>query len=180
MSPQHFKKEHDSFQYNISILSACLALFSALSSLMLTRSFNRSVMTKSEEAIVQAKITDQWAYYQSKNIRLDILQSSTQNKISKENQKKEQDLEIKKNEIYKTARELEKQKDELNIKSQRLSDIAQFFSSAVALIQIALMLMPLTYLKESKNFFLMGAGIGGVGVLLLFAGLARFLMLAHK
>lgn len=157
----------------ISIVSAFLALLSALSSLMLTRTLNRSVLAKNEEAITQSQIADQWAYYQSKNIRLEIRQRLQEIKEPTE-VADTLDLELKKFNISDEARRLEKVKESLQASSRLLAELAQHFSAAVALLQVALMLMPIVYLRDSRTFLSIAGALGMLGSILFATGLIRF------
>ncbi len=53
----------------VSITMAVLAVLVATVSLMGHRTHTEEILLKNEEVLLQNKVTDQWAYYQAKNMR---------------------------------------------------------------------------------------------------------------
>lgn len=163
-----------------SVLVAILAFIAAVSSLMLSRSLNRSVLAKNEEAIVESKITDQWTYYQTKNIRLDIMDAihevmNQKNHPKKTVKAKSFELSKKKREIFSSARSLEKERDQLRSKSAYYSSIAQQFSMAGGLVQLSILLLSLVLLSQSHVMFRIALYSGAFGMFLFAFGMTQFL-----
>src|ERR1022692_5343895 len=53
----------------VSITMAVIAVLVATVSLLGHRTHTEEILLKNEEVLLQNKVTDQWAYYQAKNIR---------------------------------------------------------------------------------------------------------------
>src|SRR3984893_14028007 len=122
-----------------------------------------------EEVVLQAKASDQWAYYQSKNIRentdqifadFSVANNKDQGDVAKfheqyageaERQHKE------KGEIQDKARELE---GEVGMERNRANryDLAEVF------LEIGLVITSITLLSGKKIFWYLGIGVSVVGV----------------
>lgn len=163
----------------VTVLTIFFAFVSALSTMMMSRSFNRNLVSKTEVAILESRIADQWAYYQSKNIRKDIVklaQTITKDKrLRLEDFEDTDELDSKREAIYTNARILESKRDELNKKSERMGKVAHNFASSVALLQIALMMIGLHMIRPARNTLYFGFGMGGLGTLLFAASLFQFI-----
>ena len=129
-----------------------------------------------EELLLQAQATDQWAYYQAKNIRLHEMQSmvdllgvaSTQDKEKTEllRQKYEKEVhryEGDKEEISEKAKEQEKERDLLRRKADR-------FDAGEGILEIALVICSITLLTDKKAFWYAGMLIGAAGIIAAIAG----------
>jgi len=132
-----------------------------------------------EELLLQAQATDQWAYYQAKNIRLHEMQSmvdllgvvTTQDKAKSELLREKYEKEVRryegdKDDISDKAREQEKERDVLRHKADR-------FDAGEGILEIALMICSVTLLTDRKTFWYAGMLIGALGVA---AGVAGFLV----
>jgi len=163
----------------VTVLIVFFAFVSALATLMMSRSFNRTLLTKAEAAILESRIADQWSYYQAKNVRKDIVklaQAITKNKqIKLEDFEDPDSLDSKREAIYTNARILEARRDELNRKSERLGKVAHNFATSVALLQISLMTVGLHLIRPAKNTLYFGFGMGLLGTLVFGASLAGFI-----
>jgi hypothetical protein len=129
-----------------------------------------------EELLLQTQATDQWAYYQAKNIRLHEMQSvadllvalapqdkekaaSLREKYLKEVQRYEGD----KDDIGGKAKELEKERDLVSRRADR-------FDAGEALLEIGLVICSITLLTKRRAFWFGGMLIGLVGVGLAITG----------
>jgi hypothetical protein len=125
-----------------------------------------------EELLLQTQATDQWAYYQAKNIRLHETQSvaamlevmatkdkeraeALHEKYSKEAERYEKD----KDTIGEKAKEFEKERDLVSRRADR-------FDGAEALLEIGLVICSLTLLTKRRFFWGAGILIGITGILM--------------
>jgi len=129
-----------------------------------------------EELLLQAKASDQWAYYQAKNIRLRELQSfadllgvvATQDKDKAAEIRETYAKEIEryggdKEDISKEAKELEKER---NLYQKR----ADHFDAGEGILEFALIICSLTLLTNKKLFWFSGIIIGAAGVIVALTG----------
>ena len=124
-----------------------------------------------EELLLQARASDQWAYYQAKNIRLRELQSFADLLGVVTTQDKEKAAEIRekyakeveryggdKEDISKEAKNLEKERD---LYQQR----ANHFDAGEGILEFALIICSITLLTNKRLFWFSGILIGAVGVI---------------
>lgn len=132
-----------------------------------------------EELLLQAKASDQWAYYQAKNIRLRELQSFADLLGVVAMEKKDQAAQLRegynkeieryggdKEDISKEAKALEAERDLY----QRRAD---HFDAGEGILEFALIICSITLLTNKKFFWFSGIVIGAVGV---FVALTGFLI----
>src|ERR1700682_3656290 len=129
-----------------------------------------------EELLLQSQATDQWAFYQAKNIRLHEMQSmvdllgaitpldtektdTLREKYSKEVKRYNSDKEN----ISEKAKELEKDRDALSRRADR-------FDGGEALVEIGLVICSITLLTKRRGFWIAGILIGGAGIVLAATG----------
>ncbi|HXN23274.1 MAG TPA: DUF4337 domain-containing protein [Candidatus Dormibacteraeota bacterium] len=130
--------------------------------------------THTEELLLQARATDQWAFYQAKNIRrhnyemfsdlLSVVKGENAGQVStlREKYKKELERYAKdKEEIQSEARALEKERDVQRKKADR-------FDAGEGLLEIALVITSITLLTRRRMFWHVGmlVALGGVSVAL--------------
>jgi len=164
---------HDPSLAPVTLTMAVLAVLVATVSLLGHRS-------GTEEVILQNKITDQWAYYQAKNIRRHTddlfadLASLIANKDAEGTAKlqekyraeaeryrgEEKDLDTK-------ARELEKEFELVHRRTDRF-DLGEVF------LEIALVITSITLLSGRRLFWRLGLVLGAVGIIVaMSAGLVK-------
>jgi len=131
-----------------------------------------------EELLLQAQATDQWAYYQAKNIRLHEMQSmvdllnviTTQDREKTELLREKYQKEVQrygndKDSISEKAKEQEHERDLLRAKADR-------FDAGEGILEIALVICSLTLLTDKKFFWYAAMLIGAAGIV---ASLGGFL-----
>ncbi len=156
----------------VSLTISILAVVVAAATLMGHRAHT-------EELLLQAQATDQWAYYQAKNIRLHEMQAMVdllsvvaspdkdKTELMREKYKKEVErYSSDKDQISDKAKELEHERDVLRTRADR-------FDAGEGILEIALVICSVTLLTEKKLFWFAGMLIGIVGVA---ASLAGFLV----
>ena len=129
-----------------------------------------------EELLLQAKASDQWAYYQAKNIRLRELQSfadllgvvATQDKDKAAEIREKYAKEVEryggdKEDISREAKDFEKERDLLQ---KRAND----FDAGEGILEFALIICSLTLLTNKKLFWYSGIIIGAAGVIVALTG----------
>jgi hypothetical protein len=123
-----------------------------------------------EELLLQAQATDQWAYYQAKNIRLHEMQGmvdllgviNTQDKektelLHEKYQKEVERYSNDKDNISEKAKEEEHERDLLRAKADR-------FDAGEGILEIALVICSLTLLTDKKFFWYSAMLIGAIGI----------------
>ena len=159
------KAERDPSLKPVSLTMAILAVFVAAVSLLGHRAHT-------EELLLQNKATDNWSYYQAKNIRrhtydlfLDMLsisdpkdsQAAGQIKEKYTNEIKRYDQDLK--EIEAEARRLEEETAQAGKKGDRF-DLGEVF------LEVALVVTSICLLTGRKHFWAVGSlvGVAGLGV----------------
>ena len=132
----------------VSMTIAILAVLVAVATLLGHRAHT-------EELLLQAKASDQWAYYQAKNIRLRELESFGDLLGVVATQDKE--------DISKEAKALENERD-------RYRKRADYFDAGEGILEFALIICSLTLLTNHKLFWLSGILIGAAGVAVTLVG----------
>jgi ABC-type Zn uptake system ZnuABC Zn-binding protein ZnuA len=124
-----------------------------------------------EELLLQAQATDQWAYYQAKNIRLHEMQfvadifstlapadkekaAAMYEKYAKEAERYASD----KDDISEKAKDLEKERD-------FVSRRADHFDGGEGLLEVGLVICSMTLLTKRRGYWIAGMLIGAGGVL---------------
>ncbi len=147
----------------VSMTMAILAVLVAVATL-----FGHRAHT--EELLLQSQATDQWAYYQAKNIRLHEMQTTIDllnvvTTLDKEKtellrekyQKEVERYDSDKDSIGEKAKEHEHERDLLSAKADR-------FDAGEGILEIALVICSLTLLTDKKFFWYAATLIGSVGI----------------
>lgn len=130
-----------------------------------------------EELLLQTRATDQWAYYQAKNIRLYEMQgiadllgalapaekketAAVREKYLKEVERLQNDKE----DISEKAKELEKERDLIRRRADR-------FDAGEALLEVGLVICSITLLTKRRAFWFGGISVGALGVAMALTGL---------
>jgi len=144
----------------VALTAAILAVMAAVASLLASYHVNQAM-------IEQIKASDQWAYYQAKGIKHDVLDSkiellkSLDKKITVRDQSKLTEYDNQQKEIALTAREAEKS-------STEHMEIHHILARAVTLFQIAIAVAAISVLTRKKWMWYgsMALGLGGIAFLL--------------
>jgi len=163
---------HEEYRYTlpVSLTISILAVLVAGAALLSHRAHT-------EELLRQSQATDQWAYYQAKNIRWHEVQSvadllgalapqdkekaaAVREKYLKEVERYEGD----KDEISDKAKELEKERDLISRRADR-------FDGGEALLEVGLVICSITLLTKRRAFWLAGMIVGAFGVAMAATGL---------
>ena len=154
---------HDPSLIPVTFTMAVLAVVLAATTLLGHRSHT-------EELLMQSKATDQWAYYQAKNIRvhtyelfLDMLSVTTLKDPAQADKIKEKytsHLERYKDEL----KEIEAEAHGLEGESARAQHRANRFDLGEVFLDAAIVIVSLTLLTKRREFWLFGILMGMVGL----------------
>jgi hypothetical protein len=163
---------HEEYRYTlpVSLTISILAVLVAGAALLSHRAHT-------EELLRQSQASDQWAYYQAKNIRLHEMQgiadvlgalapqdkektAAVRAKYMKEVERYEGD----KDDIGDKAKELEKERDLISRRADR-------FDGGEALLEVGLVICSITLLTKRRAFWLAGMIVGALGVAMALTGL---------
>jgi len=157
--------KHDPSLAPVTLSMAVLAVLVATVSLLGHRS-------GTEEVILQNRVTDQWAYYQAKNIRrhtdelfadlTSVIATKDAGGAAKLGEKYRIEAERyrdEQKELDASARELEKEFELTHRKTDRF-DLAEVF------LEIALVITSITLLSGRRLFWRLGLVLGAAGILL--------------
>jgi Domain of unknown function (DUF4337) len=164
------KAREDKSLAAVSLTMAVLAVFVAVVSLLGHRAHT-------EEVVLQAKSSDQWAYYQAKNIRehedqlfsdlATVVASNNAVAMAKFRENAEQEAERYKHD--KEAIQEEARKLEQEVAKER--NRADLFDLAEVFLEIGLVVTSITLLSGRRVFWHLGIVLGVVGVVVAVAGL---------
>jgi hypothetical protein len=154
---------------SVSVTISILAVLVAVATLLGHRAHT-------EELLLQARASDQWAYYQAKNIRLRELESfadllgvvAAQDKDKAARVREGYSKEIEryggdKEGIDREARDLENERDHYRKR-------ADCFDAGEGILEFALIVCSMTLLTNKKFFWFSGIFVGIVGVVVTLAG----------
>jgi hypothetical protein len=164
------KTREDKSLAAVSLTMAVLAVFVAVVSLLGHRAHT-------EEVVLQAKSSDQWAYYQAKNIRehedqlfsdlAAVVSSNDAGAMTKFREKSAQEAERYKHD--KEAIQEEARKLEQEVAKER--NRADLFDLAEVFLEIGLVVTSITLLSGRRIFWHLGIVLGVVGVAVAVMGL---------
>jgi hypothetical protein len=167
----HLEHGDNPFTLPVSVTISILAVLVAGATLLGHRAHT-------EELLLQSQATDQWAYYQAKNIRLHEVQAVADMLGALAPQDKEKTATLRekyakegerysgeKDDISDKAKELEKERD-------RVSRRADRFDGGEALLEVGLVICSITLLTKRRVFWFFGMLIGAAGVVMALTGLS--------
>lgn len=155
----------------VSLTMAVLAVLVAVVTLLGHRAHT-------EEVLLQAKVTDQWAYYQAKNMRRDtyqafldslaVAESKNPQAAEKAKHKYEAALEREGERQKEIQSEAQKLENEIRVERRR----ANRFDLAEGVLEAALVITSITLLTRRRGFWYFGSAIAVVGILITVLGVA--------
>jgi Domain of unknown function (DUF4337) len=167
--PESRGPEELPFMIPVAVTLSILAVLVAIATL-----FGHRAAT--EELYLQTKATDQWSFYQAKNMRLHAMQSvadllDTLEPAQKEKAETLREKYLQEAERYRQemdgigeqAKEFEKERELVGRREDR-------FDASEVLLEIALIICSLTLLTRKKFFWYSGIGLGVVGLGVIISG----------
>jgi Domain of unknown function (DUF4337) len=167
--PEHDHHDKHPLTIPVSVTMAILAVLGAIVTLLGHRA-------NTEELLLQAQATDQWAYYQAKNIRLHEMEAVADmiatlapqdkekaNVVHEKYVKEVQRYSADKDEISEKAKELEAERDVISRRGNR-------FDGGEVLLEVGLVICSVTLLTKRRYFWFTGILFGASGVVLALTG----------
>jgi hypothetical protein len=162
---------HEEYRYTlpVSLTMSILAVLVAGATLLGHRAHT-------EELLLQSKATDQWAYYQAKNIRLHEMQGIADLLGALAPQERKETLAVRdkylreveryqsdKEDISDKAKEFEKERDVISRRADR-------FDGGEALLEVGLVICSITMLTKRRAFWFGGMLVAALGVVMALTG----------
>lgn len=152
----------------LSLVTAVLAVFTALGSLKAGSFSSQALMNKNEAVLNQARASDQWAFYQSKSIKATIKEGELDRagktprakKLSSDIERYEKE----KDEISAKAKSYELKADNAGKRVLQLMVPGKNFSLSVTLFQVAIALSGLAALTKRRYIWFVGLAVALVGM----------------
>ncbi len=163
----------------IALSTAILAALAAIASLEAGATVNQALVLKTESTRLQSQASDQWAYYQAKGIKADVVQASAASwtaagktppaNIGSETARysAQQDT------ILGKAKELESERDAKSHEADELLERHHHYAGAVALFQVAIALGAIAALTRVRVAWIGSMIVGGAGVVLAILAVAH-------
>jgi len=169
---EELDKEGGGLLRGIALSTALLAAMAAIASLEAGGTVNEALALKTEATQLQAKASDQWAYYQAKGLKATVTELSRNSwtaldkappeEIGKNLERYAEDQRKSKEE----AEKLERERDEKNKEADELMHHHHFYAQSVALLQVSIALGAVAALTRKRLVWIGSAllGLGGCGV----------------
>ena len=158
----HGHANRQSWTLGVALTSAIVAAVAAVASLLAGAHSNEAMVS-------QMKASDQWAYYQAKGIKGNVL--SSQIKLLEAFGKPVNSGDQGKLEQYrKEQEEIKKEAEKAQQESEHHLKTHEIFARAVTLSQIAIALSAIAVLTRRRRFWYLGLGVAAVGVFFLIEG----------
>jgi len=162
--------------FQLSLSTAVIAVLAAIASLQAGTLINDALLVKNEAVLLQARASDQWAYYQAKGIKGVMFQTQAET-VSGRNpmlthQFQDEAARYKKEqaEIKTEADEIEKQVQEKNEATEHFLHHHHFYALSVTLFQVAIALSAIAALTRRKLLWFIGLGIAAGGLFFFIRG----------
>jgi cell division protein FtsN len=169
---------HNAFDRSVAMTMAIIAAVLAFVTMMSHRSHTETLRLQSASNVMHTKASDQWNYYQAKNIRFheytafgelqailakdraqDARREQTAARWREQAAKYEREL----TQLEAEARRMVKEAEELQQASAGVHHRADRFDLGELGVELALVLSSLAVLTKRRSFWLSGIGIGTLG-----------------
>jgi len=168
--PEHEHHDKHPLTIPVSVTMAILAVLGAMVTLLGHRAHT-------EELLLQSQATDQWAYYQAKNIRQHETQGIADLLTALAPQERKETLAVRdkylkeveryaadKEDISEKAKEFEKERDAISRRADR-------FDAGEGLLQVGLVICSVTLLTRRRIFWFCGVFVAAIGIATALTGL---------
>src|SRR5579884_2020549 len=160
----------------VPILAAIIAVLAALATLFANHSSISSLATKNEAILEMSKASDQYNYYESKRIKVQLNQALiSAGLVTKGSGLKNiqglmnrEDLQAK--DILKDAQTLQQESDDQYARAEQFMQSYEKFEVAATLFEVAIVLVSITALTRTKVLLGLGAGATLIGILFFVQG----------
>jgi hypothetical protein len=130
-----------------------------------------------EEILMQTRATDQWGYYQAKNMRRNNLEALDELLTAMENTKAERAEEVRKHfhadieKYHEQQTDIQAEARGLEAEVQRASRRADRFDLGEVLLEIALVVTSITLLTDNRAYWYLGMVLAVFGMVIAGSGL---------
>jgi len=157
------KKEGRWFKY-IGLTTGIIAASAAITSMHAER-------TSEEGVLNQIKASDQWAYFQSKSIKLNVQKS---NMVLLQALQKPVPSEITKHidQLSEDAKEIKKEAENHEQESEAQLHLHSYFVRAVTFLQVSIALSAIAALTKKRRIWILSLALATIGFIFLFEGYA--------
>lgn len=168
--PEHEENDKHPLTIPVSVTISILAVLVAAATLLGHRAHT-------EELLLQSHATDQWAYYQAKNIRLHEVQGIADLLAALAPQDKEKAAALRERYVKESERYAGEKEDisdkakEFEIERDLVSRRADRFDGGEALLEVGLVICSITLLTKRRLFWFTGMLVGAAGVAMALTGL---------
>jgi hypothetical protein len=163
----------------IAVLAAIIAVLAALATLFANHSSISGLATKNEAILTMSKASDQYNYYESKRIKVQLNQAliTTGLVTDAAARKKMTDTIAKedaaaKNSILPQAQRLERQSDDFYDRSEQFMQSYEKFEVAATLFEVSIVLVSITALMRTRVLLYAGGVTTLVGIVFFMQALA--------
>jgi Domain of unknown function (DUF4337) len=163
----------------VTLTMAVLAVLVATVSLLGHRTHTEEIILKGEEIVLQNKVTDQWAYYQAKNIRRHndeffvdltaVVPGKDADAVAKLHEKYQAEADHYKDEqkdLDKEARQTENEAKLTRHETDLTRRKADRFDLGEVFLEIALVITSITLLSGRRIFWHLGLLFGAAGIVI--------------
>jgi hypothetical protein len=169
---EELEKEGGAFLRAIALTTALLAAFAAVASLRAGDTVNEALRLETEATRLQARASDQWAYYQAKGIKASLVEATqvtwraADKEAPPEAAARIERYAREQEDIKREAEKLEKEREAREHEARHLMHLHHRYAEGVALLQVAIALGAVAALTRKRPVWLGSLGLGLVGVAL--------------
>jgi hypothetical protein len=162
----------------VPVLAAIMAVLAALATLFAHHSSVSALAQKNEAILYQAKAADQYNYFESKRIKVQLDQALIDSGIVRSNTAGRRTMEARMKlensqagAILVKARDLEARSDEGILRSERFMGSYENYQVAATLFEVSIVLVSITALMRTKVLLIVAGAASAVGLGFLTFGL---------
>lgn len=176
---EELEREGGTFLKQIAITTAILAVLAAIVSLQAGTTVNTALALKTDAVRLQSEASDQWAYYQAKDIKGAIQEASRTPWLAIKREppaRYEETMKRYREEqaaIQNKAIEKEHERDERLKESDHLLHKHHSFASSVALLQVSIALGAVAALTRFRLIWFGSMLVGGTGIIIFVLNILR-------
>jgi hypothetical protein len=158
----------------VAVLAAIIAVFAALATLFANHSSISALATKNEAILAMNKASDQYNYYESKRIKVQLNQALINAGVVRtaDGLKKMQGIMTREDgqakTILKDAQDLQRESDDQYERAERFMQAYEKFEVSATLFEVSIVLVSITALIRTKGFGLLWVGGGATFIGLIF------------
>lgn len=165
---QHAVHAGDNFMIKVSATIAVLAVLAAVVASLETIETGKAISEKNEAVLMQARASDEWAYYQAKSIKQNMyaIAAGTNAERAADYLKQAARYEAQTREIQKKAEELEHRRDEKLAASNKHEEKHHGLTLAATLVHIGIAIATIAIITKGQKwpwYVAIALGVVGAG-----------------